>query len=183
VPDSKLTSINPEIVAKPGVCRGVFKGTRGLRDLNEGEPAYLSLTARRIIVGNWNISRLTGRTTELIDPLKKQIAKAWESVCTRHIPDKLKDLVSELVEHLGTFIASVKQRKALQQSKSYGLVLDKLVTFERSLQETAPLINRVMEGQKEANRVLTPAISRAMFRAYTQCRTEAGKCCRLPPCC
>ena len=93
----------------------------------------------------------------------------------RHIPERLKDLVSDLVEHLGTFIASMKQRKALQQSSSYGLVLEKLVTFERSLQETGPLLSLAIEGQKEANRVFTPAISRAMLRAYAQCRTEVGK--------
>jgi len=101
-------------------------------------------------------------------------------VCTRHIPDKLTDLAKELVEHLGVFIASMEQRKALRQSKSYGLVLEKLLTFEKSLEEASPLINLAMEGQKEANRVFTPAITRAMVRAYAKCRTETGKWLSFP---
>ncbi|KAK1827808.1 hypothetical protein QBC39DRAFT_393544 [Podospora conica] len=125
---------------------GVFKGSNGPRDLNE----------------------------ELTDPLKKEIAKAWESVCTRHIPDKVKDLGSELVEHMGSFTASMNQRPALQQSKSYGLVLEKLSTFEKSLGDTTPMIDLAMEGQKEANRVFTRAIARAMVRAYAKCRAESG---------
>jgi hypothetical protein len=96
-------------------------------------------------------------------------------VCTRHIPDKLTGLAKKLVEHLGVFIASMEQREALRRSKSYGLVLEKLLTFEKSLEEATPLINLAMEGQKEANRVFTPAITQAMVRAYAKCRTESGK--------
>lgn len=102
-------------------------------------------------------------------------------MCTRHIPDKLTELAAELVQHLGAFIASMKQRKDLQRSKSYGLVLAKLLTFEKSLEEVAPLINLALEGQKEANRVFTPAITRAMVRAYTKCKDETGKWLGFPP--
>lgn len=96
-------------------------------------------------------------------------------MCTRHIPDKLKDLAADLVEHLGAFIASMQQRKDLQRSKSYGLVLAKLLTFGKSLEEATPLINLTLEGQKEANRVFTPSIERAMLQAYARCKMENGK--------
>ncbi|KAK0753134.1 Dynamin family-domain-containing protein [Schizothecium vesticola] len=146
----KSPNLGAELLRR-GACAsrrtgGVFKGSKGFRDLNE----------------------------ELTDPLKKEIAKAWESVCRRQIPDKLTDLAKELVEHPGVFIASMEQRKALRRSKSYGLVLEKLLTFEKSLEEATPLINLAMEGQKEANRVFTPAITRDMVRAYAKCRTEIG---------
>jgi hypothetical protein len=96
-------------------------------------------------------------------------------VCTRHIPDKLTDLAMELVEHLGAFIGSMKQRKDLRRSKSYRLVVEKLMSFEKSLENATPLINLALEGQKEANRVFTPAITQAMVRAYAKCQTETGK--------
>ncbi|KAK3333386.1 hypothetical protein B0T19DRAFT_440146 [Cercophora scortea] len=131
------------------VREGVFKGCAGPRDFNE----------------------------EIVDPLKKQLARAWETVFTQSIPRRLDAMAGDYAKLLNDFQLQMANRPVLVESRYYGLVSQQAKNLEEALRDTKEAKSLLNLGQKEANRLFKPAIENAMSNVYLRCGQESGNGC------
>ncbi|KAK0621529.1 Dynamin family-domain-containing protein [Bombardia bombarda] len=128
---------------------GVFKGAAGPHDFNK----------------------------ELSEPLEKRLAQGWERVFSTHFPQRLDALGEELSRKLKKFQVKMEQHPIMKQSLWYDFVARQILPFEELFKETKYLKALANIGQKEASRLIKPAIYEAMKSAYEHCGQESGMGC------
>ncbi|KAK3495154.1 Dynamin family-domain-containing protein [Neurospora hispaniola] len=127
---------------------GVFKAARGPLDWNQ----------------------------ELCDPIEKRIAPNWEHVFSRTLPRGIKQLGKELAKSLEDFEGRMHERQQLRDSPSYDLVRNQTKTVAENLKDTISLRGKtsLKTGQKNAIRLLKPAVADMMRGQYQACSQESG---------
>ncbi|KAK3692105.1 hypothetical protein B0T22DRAFT_435429 [Podospora appendiculata] len=131
------------------ILEGVFKGSAGPRDFNE----------------------------EIVDLLKKPLARDWGSVFTQRIPRRLDAMSGDYAKLLNDFQLQMADLPVLVGSLYYGLVSQQAKDLEETLRETKEVKSLLNHGQKEASRLIKPAIEKAMSDAYFNCGQESGTGC------
>ncbi|KAM7193284.1 hypothetical protein V8F20_008479 [Naviculisporaceae sp. PSN 640] len=129
------------------VRAGVFKGARGLRNMNE----------------------------ELAIPLIKVLAQSWENAFSSYIPKRLDHLAENLTGHLKKLQGELEKRPQITQSVSYGLVKQQTMAFAEGILDISALRSDVDVGQREASRICVPTISREMSSVYKDISKESGR--------
>ncbi len=123
-------------------------------------------------------SVLNFQLTDLIYPLKKHLANAWEQSFTTKIPQALDEFMRVTEECLRSFHSVVKTR--LQQKSTFtgiNVLQTQLTSRADGLTHMARAFNdNVTSLQREANRGFHPAIMDAMRRTYETCAGDSGKC-------
>lgn len=150
--------------------RGVFKGTNGLRNLNEGKQFQLTKFPCS------NRPRMTAANifTELASPLTNNLGQPWERFFSKSIPKKLDSMAEKLGSYLVGFQDKLEERRQITQAMSYDLIKQKTLGFAEAIQVTAAIKARVDNVQRDANRTFVPTIQSAMSTAYLKCGQERG---------
>ncbi|KAK3504497.1 Dynamin family-domain-containing protein [Neurospora crassa] len=127
---------------------GVFKATRGPLDWNQ----------------------------ELCDPIEKRIAPNWEQIFRKTLPRGIKHLGKELAKSLEDFEGRMHERQQLRDSPTYDLVRSQMKTVGENVKDTISLRGRtsLKTGQKNAIRLLKPAVADMMRGQYQACSQESG---------
>ncbi|KAK1595312.1 uncharacterized protein LY79DRAFT_511153 [Colletotrichum navitas] len=137
-------------------CRrlGVFKGSAGPRDFNEG-----------------------GFILFVRQPLKNHTAHDWDSTFRSRLPEKLTTLATSMKQLIGGFHERMKNRRFLVENNGViNEILKKLLTAQKEtlIHISSEQLKLVQESGKEANRLFGPAIQRAMSQAYNGCVQQHG---------
>ncbi|KAI7365368.1 hypothetical protein KC328_g18655, partial [Hortaea werneckii] len=133
---------------------GVYQGAAGLRDFNQ----------------------------ELIQPVYKQLASAWEKAFQRRLPHILQSFTKTGSAMLKKFHAAVADR-CRQQGQSIariGMLKTQLGAYDAIVKDMANnMIRQINDGQRDINREFTPVISQAMSPAYDVTSAESGPGCYM----
>ncbi|RMZ08329.1 hypothetical protein D0860_04735 [Hortaea werneckii] len=133
---------------------GVYQGAAGLRDFNQ----------------------------ELIQPVYKQLASAWEKTFQRRLPHILQSFTKAGSAMLKKFHTSVADR-CRQQGQSIariGMLKTQLGAYDAIIKDMANnMIRQINDGQRDINREFTPVISQAMSPAYDVTAAESGPGCYM----
>ncbi|KAI7160752.1 hypothetical protein KC349_g3303 [Hortaea werneckii] len=133
---------------------GVYQGAAGLRDFNQ----------------------------ELIQPVYKQLASAWEKAFQRRLPHILQSFTKTGSAMLKKFHAAVSDR-CRQQGQSIariGMLKTQLGAYDAIVKDMANnMIRQINDGQRDINREFTPVISQAMSPAYDVTAAESGPGCYM----
>ncbi|KAK2062657.1 hypothetical protein LY76DRAFT_667868 [Colletotrichum caudatum] len=144
------------------ICRrsGVFKGSSGSYDFNEGNVA--------------------NTRSDLLKPLKNCTAYDWDLTFRTRLPEKLKSLATSMKQLIDGFHTRMKNRRFLVENSEFvSEVLMKLLLAQKETlihigNEQQKLVNK---SGKEANRLFAPVIQQAMLQAYNRCEEQYGKGC------
>ncbi|RMY69573.1 hypothetical protein D0863_06362 [Hortaea werneckii] len=133
---------------------GVYQGAAGLRDFNQ----------------------------ELIQPVYKQLASAWEKAFQRRLPHILQSFTKAGSAMLKKFHTAVADR-CRQQGQSIariGMLKTQLGAYDAIIKDMANnTIRQINDGQRDINREFTPVISQAMSPAYDVTAAESGPGCYM----
>ncbi|KAI7353650.1 hypothetical protein KC354_g11434 [Hortaea werneckii] len=133
---------------------GVYQGAAGLRDFNQ----------------------------ELIQPVYKQLASAWEKAFQRRLPHILQSFTKTGSAMLKKFHAAVAGR-CRQQGQSIariGMLKTQLGAYDAIVKDMANnMIRQINDGQRDINREFTPVICQAMSPAYDVTAAESGPGCYM----
>ncbi|KAI7342216.1 hypothetical protein KC354_g16519 [Hortaea werneckii] len=133
---------------------GVYQGAAGLRDFNQ----------------------------ELIQPVYKQLASAWEKAFQRRLPHILQSFTKAGSAMLKKFHTAVADR-CRQQGQSIariGMLKTQLGAYDAIIKDMANnMIRQINDGQRDINREFTPVISQAMSPAYDVTSAESGPGCYM----
>ncbi|RMY61700.1 hypothetical protein D0863_11201 [Hortaea werneckii] len=133
---------------------GVYQGAAGLRDFNQ----------------------------ELIQPVYKQLASAWEKAFQRRLPHILQSFTKTGSAMLKKFHAAVADR-CRQQGQSIariGMLKTQLGAYDAIVKDMANnMIRQINDGQRDINREFTPVICQAMSPAYDVTAAESGPGCYM----
>ncbi|KAI7088860.1 hypothetical protein KC356_g3005 [Hortaea werneckii] len=133
---------------------GVYQGAAGLRDFNQ----------------------------ELIQPVYKQLASAWEKAFQRRLPHILQSFTKAGSAMLKKFHTAVADR-CRQQGQSIariGMLKTQLGAYDAIIKDMANnMIRQINDGQRDINREFTPVISQAMSPAYDVTSAESGQGCYM----
>ncbi|KAI6827790.1 hypothetical protein KC340_g9470 [Hortaea werneckii] len=133
---------------------GVYQGAAGLRDFNQ----------------------------ELIQPVYKQLASAWEKAFQRRLPHILQSFTKAGSAMLKKFHTAVADR-CRQQGQSIariGMLKTQLGAYDAIIKDMANnMIRQINDGQRDINREFTPVISKAMSPAYDVTSAESGPGCYM----
>ncbi|KAI7569412.1 hypothetical protein KC317_g3361 [Hortaea werneckii] len=133
---------------------GVYQGAAGLRDFNQ----------------------------ELIQPVYKQLASAWEKAFQRRLPHILQSFTKAGSAMLKKFHQAVADR-CRQQGQSIariGMLKTQLGAYDAIIKDMANnMIRQINDGQRDINREFTPVISQAMSPAYDVTAAESGPGCYM----
>ncbi|KAI7199100.1 hypothetical protein D0869_07257 [Hortaea werneckii] len=133
---------------------GVYQGAAGLRDFNQ----------------------------ELIQPVYKQLASAWEKAFQRRLPHILQSFTKTGSAMLKKFHAAVADR-CRQQGQSIariGMLKTQLGAYDAIVKDMASnMIRQINDGQRDINREFTPVICQAMSPAYDVTAAESGPGCYM----
>ncbi|GJC86751.1 nuclear GTPase SLIP-GC [Colletotrichum liriopes] len=151
-------------------CRrlGVFKGSAGPRDFNEGKRIHSSD----------NEPNIANTHIDLLKPLKNHIAHDWAFTFRHRLPEKLANLAVSMKQEIDTFHDRMKDRRFLVENNDIvNVILVKLLAAQKeSLVHIGNEQQKlVQKAGKEANRLFGPVIQRAMLRAYNDCVEQHGK--------
>lgn len=133
-------------------CRrnGVYKGTRGLRDMN----------------------------AELFEPISRHLASGWERAFQGRLPAILMEFANLCSGRLQTFHESalIRARGRETNASILAMLANQIVAQSRTLTDMPNIIKAIVNDlQREANRQFTPVICEAMTDAYVACVLECGK--------
>ncbi|KAI7000145.1 hypothetical protein KC360_g724 [Hortaea werneckii] len=133
---------------------GVYQGAAGLCDFNQ----------------------------ELIQPVYKQLASAWEKAFQRRLPHILQSFTKAGSAMLKKFHTAVADR-CRQQGQSIariGMLKTQLGAYDAIIKDMANnMIRQINDGQRDINREFTPVISQAMSPAYDVTSAESGQGCYM----
>ncbi|OTA34386.1 hypothetical protein BTJ68_04823 [Hortaea werneckii EXF-2000] len=133
---------------------GVYQGAAGLRDFNQ----------------------------ELIQPVYKQLASAWEKAFQRRLPHILQSFTKAGSAMLMKFHTAVADR-CRHQGQSIariGMLKTQLGAYDAIIKDMANnMIRQINDGQRDINREFTPVISQAMSPAYDVTAAESGPGCYM----
>ncbi|KAH8889321.1 hypothetical protein GQ53DRAFT_825631 [Thozetella sp. PMI_491] len=128
------------------VREGRFKGAKGPRDFNE----------------------------ELADLLKKKVVRGWERTFVEAAPARIDEYGEALAGAIEVFHGRMKQRKELVKQPSFRLLESQNKTWCATVRDTTFLKALIVNGQRDANREFTPAVTEKMAPVYTRCARESG---------
>jgi hypothetical protein len=106
--------------------------------------------------------------------MTKRFPRVWEYVFSAALPNNLDILGEALEKSLRSFRLKMDKRSELKKAPSFDLVTRQAQNLEINLHDIVEFKTMVSTGQKEANRLFTPAIASAMASAYTHCVDQRG---------
>jgi hypothetical protein len=114
---------------------------------------------------------------ELMDPILRRGATAWERAFQRRLPEAIQAYTKDAGKVLTSFHSKIEERA---RSNGVGLaslsmLKASIARYEQMFQAVAiDLLHAMQEAQKDANREFVPIISQFMRQAYDLCTNERG---------
>jgi hypothetical protein len=114
---------------------------------------------------------------DLMDPILRRGATAWERAFQRRLPKALQAYTNDAGKVLTSFHSKIEERARFNGVglASLSMLKASIARYEQMFQAVAvDLLTAMQEAQKDANREFVPIISQFMSQAYDLCTNERG---------